>query len=262
MLARRLRRDAAKFNWFAVTIDLTVLVLGVFLGLQVSNWNEDRIERRQERSFRSQLIEDLRANEEDLREWHGEYKQVRDHALEALKVLEDPAQPGDQQFIINAHRATQILPRTLTRSTYEELIASGALNMLGSAGMRRQVKAYYEGLDNAEVTLRTTLPYREHLQKVMPYGAQRQVRMDCLGGSGITPAGEQMRTTPQPCRIDLNSESLNNAVAQVRQAPGLSADLTRHLIDLDLKLDLITLLNLRAQRLRQAVESVDSQATT
>jgi len=37
MLVRRLRRDAARLNWFAVIVDFVVLVLGVFIALQVSN---------------------------------------------------------------------------------------------------------------------------------------------------------------------------------------------------------------------------------
>lgn len=42
MLFRKLGRHFSEHDWFAVGVDLLVLVLGIFLGLQVTNWNEDR----------------------------------------------------------------------------------------------------------------------------------------------------------------------------------------------------------------------------
>ena len=34
-------------DWTAITIELAIVVVGVFIGMQVSNWNQDRIERRE-----------------------------------------------------------------------------------------------------------------------------------------------------------------------------------------------------------------------
>jgi len=59
MLMRRAVEQLRQQHWMAVGIDLVIVVLGVFLGIQVSNWNEARIE--QQRSavmldaFRSEL---------------------------------------------------------------------------------------------------------------------------------------------------------------------------------------------------------------
>lgn len=32
-------------NWFAAAIDFAIVVFGVFIGIQVSNWNAARLER-------------------------------------------------------------------------------------------------------------------------------------------------------------------------------------------------------------------------
>ena len=42
MLLRRITRDVANQNWTAVGIDFLIVVVGVFIGIQVANWNEDR----------------------------------------------------------------------------------------------------------------------------------------------------------------------------------------------------------------------------
>ena len=45
MILRRLARNLKQQNWTAIWIEFVLLVAGVFLGLQVSNWNEDRADR-------------------------------------------------------------------------------------------------------------------------------------------------------------------------------------------------------------------------
>ena len=46
MVIRRIREHVAAHNWFAVTVDVLIVVLGVFIGTQVSNWNAERLEDR------------------------------------------------------------------------------------------------------------------------------------------------------------------------------------------------------------------------
>ena len=40
MILRRLKAHVEKENWFAVAIDFVIVVVGVFIGIQVANWNE------------------------------------------------------------------------------------------------------------------------------------------------------------------------------------------------------------------------------
>lgn len=255
MVIRRIREHAARANWFAVAVDLLIVVIGVFLGMQASYWNEVRVERQQGESYRARLIEDLRTNESDLRERRHYYLQVRRHALAALGVLEQPSLPGGEQFLIDAFQATQIIPRTLTRFTYDEMIAAGGVDGLGDAGVRAKVKNFYAGMETGETTLRSTPHFREHLRRVMPYISQRRVRGRCREVLGTTPSGEQRNVLPDSCELGLEPVAVAKAVEQVRSSPGLTGDLTRHLIDLDLKIDLFEVYEGRARTLRQMLEA-------
>lgn len=257
MVIRRIRENVAQHNWFAVGIDLLIVVLGVFLGMQASNWNEARIERQQGESYRARLIEDLRANESDLQQRRAYYLQVRRHAEAALHLIEQPSRPAGEQFLIDAFQATQIVPRTLSRFTYDEMIAAGGMDSLGDATLRKQVKNYYAGMTTAETTLRAAPPYREHLRRVMPYASQLQVRTRCREVLGTSPTGEQMNVLPSNCRLGLDATSVARAAAKVRSSPEIADDLTRYLIDLDLKLELFELLESRARTLREAMEAQD-----
>ena len=41
MLLRRVTEHVKSQNWFAVWLDFVIVVVGVFLGIQIGNWNED-----------------------------------------------------------------------------------------------------------------------------------------------------------------------------------------------------------------------------
>ena len=56
MLLRRISKHVKDQNWFAVGIDFVIVVVGVFIGIQVANWNDARAERAEERAIVLQLI--------------------------------------------------------------------------------------------------------------------------------------------------------------------------------------------------------------
>jgi hypothetical protein len=43
MLLRRITKPVKDQNWFAIGIDFAIVVSGVFVGLQVTSWNEARV---------------------------------------------------------------------------------------------------------------------------------------------------------------------------------------------------------------------------
>jgi hypothetical protein len=60
MILRRITEHVRAQNWFAVAIDFVIVVVGVFVGIQVSNWNASRVERAQEQATLVRLVEDYR----------------------------------------------------------------------------------------------------------------------------------------------------------------------------------------------------------
>jgi hypothetical protein len=44
MILRRVTRHVKDENWFAVGLDFVIVVVGVFIGIQVANWNDERLE--------------------------------------------------------------------------------------------------------------------------------------------------------------------------------------------------------------------------
>ena len=49
MILRRFMKHVTDQNWFAVWLDVIVVITGIFLGMQVTEWNEVRKEKQTER---------------------------------------------------------------------------------------------------------------------------------------------------------------------------------------------------------------------
>ena len=59
MIGRRLTERLKQHGWFAVGVDLLVVVVGILIALQVDAWAQGRADRRLERVYLQHLKEDL-----------------------------------------------------------------------------------------------------------------------------------------------------------------------------------------------------------
>ena len=59
MTIRRILQHFVAQNWFAVCVELVVVVVGVFVGIQVANWNETRLEAARKQQIVEALITDI-----------------------------------------------------------------------------------------------------------------------------------------------------------------------------------------------------------
>ncbi len=136
MILRRLSQSLKTQNWTAIWIEFILLVAGVFLGIQVSNWNEERERNLQSDIFTERLKADLR-EEAWSYEWVIEYnKDVLANIDRVLADLEGEAMLSDEQFVINAFRATQYRPLDRKRATFDELISTGKIDLIKDQTLR------------------------------------------------------------------------------------------------------------------------------
>lgn len=240
MIYKRIAARLRAQDGLAITIELAIVVVGVFLGTQVSNWNQSRLNRAEGHEYRLRLMNDLRANQSDLRDRRIYYTTVRNHAREALAALERPAGAGDAGFLIDAYEASQITPRKMKRFTYDEILSRGAMTWIGDARFRERIANYYVGVETTSVTFDGITPYRELIRQSMPAAAQGAVRRDCPERVYFTPEGAGQAQLSQNCKVlRLSPATIASAAATVRVVPGLSRELTRQIADLDVKLGLI-----------------------
>lgn len=259
MILRRLREHVTHHNWFAVTIDFVIVVVGVFVGIQASNWNQARIERSQAREYRSMLQNDLEANLENLATRMRYYRWVRNEALATLADLKKPSVSLDDQFLLHAYQATQIQPWALKRNTYDEILSVGAMANLGDPTLRDKIANYYVTSDVTGANIAVIPPYRDIVRRIMPYAVQEAIRARCNEQLVSNSRGSVDIVLPKDrCPLGLDPAIVRQAVTQVHDWPGLALDLNRQLVDLDQKLLSVDAISRRAEALKQALKQANS----
>jgi hypothetical protein len=146
MILRRVIKHVRNQEWTAIGIDFLIVVVGVFVGIQVSNWNEAKIERMHERSYLIRLHEDIVASiEGQMRDNDFHRQQLADQAvmLTALDACSVPSE-DDEAFQRGANTLGYINAPRLSRRTIEELAASGRTDIIRSQVIRNQIAEIVE----------------------------------------------------------------------------------------------------------------------
>jgi hypothetical protein len=258
MIFRHVREHVAHHNWFAVAIDLAIVVIGVFLGTQANNWNQARLEGEQAREYRAMLIGDLDANLADMAMRKRYYQWVRSEGLATLAALKRPSGELGERFLLDAYQASQIQPWALKRNTYDQILSVGAMANLGDPTLRDRVANYYVSSEVTGANILAIPAYRENLRRVMPYPIQQIIRAKCNERAFEDDRGAVHIALPSgACTLGLDAAMVRAAVRQVHDRPELDLDLNRWIVDLDQKLVSVDSIGGRAAKLKSELQRAD-----
>lgn len=143
MFIRKLSRSLKSQNWTETWIEFVLLIIGVFLGIQVSNWNQDRIDARAEAVMLERLEEDFRAIEPQLLKTIQRYRQTVASTGEVVRQLRLPDPPQDdaafRKILGNAAYLWTVPPISVVHT---ELNASGGISGLSNPELRAALMRY------------------------------------------------------------------------------------------------------------------------
>ena len=127
MILRRLSQSMKEQNWTAIWIEFVLLVAGVFLGIQVANWNEARVERQRERTLLVELRGELAGAIRQTQSKRKGYEQVVRAGERAVAFLDKGQGCGDECWpvIVDFFHASQWQELTIVLPTYEEMRRNG-----------------------------------------------------------------------------------------------------------------------------------------
>ncbi len=87
MILRRFMQHVKDQNWFAVGLDVVVVIVGIFLGMQVTEWSDGRKQLENDTIFLSQLNDDLLLIKSSLLGAQEAHKWHLNNGLAALSAL-------------------------------------------------------------------------------------------------------------------------------------------------------------------------------
>ena len=226
-------------------------------GTQANNWNEARLAADEVRTYRDRLAEEARANQIDLQARQSYYNDVRKHALAALQMYDLEISKLDEAFVVHSYQASNINARKLRRSTYDELVAAGSLSKVGDQDLRDLAEAFYQGLTVLDTDNQRLPPYRERVRRELPYDVVARIREQC-GDLVSESSGTVIFKLPRRCELSLNERLIRKAVAQLKTAPEMDRDLSRYIVDIDLRIANFGGSERRGRRFLAALERADA----
>lgn len=154
MILRSVMKHVRDQNWFAVGVDLLIVVVGVFIGIQVSNWNQSRVDSNTESTYLELLQRDLRTTIEDAEKQIAfEQYQVR-LANAALPLIEQ--QPSELRRRKLGMILTQLGARRTLKidsPTFLDLRSSGRLGLIADPELRSFIVSYFFGIQRWEAII-------------------------------------------------------------------------------------------------------------
>jgi hypothetical protein len=181
----RLRRIGAHLkeqNWTAVALDFIIVVLGVFVGLQVNNWNEARHDAMRGDDYLQRIHSDLSADVGALDRRLAFWGDVVDYGAAALDFAENGKLKNGSAWetLLAFYQASQIWPFTTSDGTYRELIAAGDLGLVSDSELRDSLADYYVTGSRRLARRVDVIPaYREEIRGLTPMRVQRHIWAHC-----------------------------------------------------------------------------------
>ena len=130
-------------EWTAFAIEFALVVIGVLVGLQVSNWNETRVEAATERANLLRLGEEFASVEQELIRVSDRYGATLASTGLVIEALRAGTPPNDTAGFRQALREAQFVWDVPAQSaTYAELVATGSLSRLSDPQLRASLIRY------------------------------------------------------------------------------------------------------------------------
>jgi|GEM_PF-4034116 len=188
MILRRFVKHVTDQNWFAVGLDVLVVITGIFLGMQVTEWNEQRKETQREHLFLTQLNSDIRFVLTEIERAQSEHDLMAQRGKLAIRLLRGEDLLADhQQDIESAFQEMHQIPKPQIHFGNLKTILNGAahsrITLLDAdkklADLSNRLGAFVEVYQVIENNLdELALYFRPHVGFAVPDDSNFPIRYD------------------------------------------------------------------------------------
>ncbi|MGA7964503.1 MAG: hypothetical protein WCB49_01130 [Gammaproteobacteria bacterium] len=154
MILSRFAEHIKHQHWTGALIELAIVILGVFIGLQANNWNEARHDRALERQYIQRLHDDfalsIKRAEKNIASMKVQFV-LEGRMVARLRACRlDDSQRAD--FAKGVFRVGRFEAPTLVRGTIDELQSTGRMGIIRNLKLRQGLSNIVEAQDrNSEI---------------------------------------------------------------------------------------------------------------
>ena len=227
MIFKRFAANLRAQNWFAIGIELGIVILGVFIGTLVANWNQERAAKAETRRMVAQLGPSLDTLEQYFISARKYYGVTRDYASVARAGWSGDPKISDSEFVIAAYQASQITGILTNGSAWASVLGADQIRRIDDNDLRialsTLISADYSIIDVGAVDT----PYRRNVRRLIPMDIQDSIRAKC---GDIIPTGDAIfPSLPADCPVEIPPGRAAAAAATLRAHPDVLDDLQWHI---------------------------------
>ena len=152
MILRRLAEAIRVQHWFTVVLEILIVVIGIFIGLQVDDWNERRKDRAAERGYLERLLTDTIFNIRQVKVKGRSYFDRSESLSRIVSHIEQGKIGEIAKEDLTYAFCYWYIPEgiRLQSSTYDEMTATGSLELLADQNIRQLLQLAWAEHDRAK----------------------------------------------------------------------------------------------------------------
>ena len=183
MILRRLSQSLKDQNWTAIWIEFILLVVGVFLGIQVANWNAARVDNVRGQAYLARIQGNLSTDLQSIQRRDVFWRQVVGYGDGAIRYAEtgELVDGSAWKTVLAFYQASQVWQWATYDTTYQELSNAGELGLIKDGNLRDALTQYYaEGAgSDLDYILSSQPEYRKIVRGLTPVVVSNQVWNNC-----------------------------------------------------------------------------------
>jgi hypothetical protein len=248
MILRRLTENLRLQNWTTIAIELVIVIIGVFVGSQVSDWNQARLEKETTARMLSQLKPELSGEIDYFQSVRRYYQTTHRYADVALAGWNGDAGTSDEQFVIAAYQASQIYGVGINGQSWSLAFGGDQLRNIDDPTLRRDLAAVLTA-DSTNILATMQTRYRDDVRLVIPNDIQMEIRERCGDRLMKDAAGVAIFVLPAKCALGLDPAAAAAAARRLRAHPALAGELALHLASANTYLQDVDIIQLQLETL-------------
>ena len=150
----RLSQAVRDQNWFAVALEVVIVILGVVIGFQITAWGQSRSDGSKEKIYLLQLENDIQQTIDNLHAIDGVMASRELASAKLLRAFQLPSPPPRDSLLIWVYELQAGAVPSPAMRTVEALISTGDLRLLRNDSLQIRITEYAEFIEEKENYLR------------------------------------------------------------------------------------------------------------
>ncbi len=226
MLLRRITKHVKNQNWFAVALDFVIVVVGILIAFQITEWNEARVNKNRAHDYLIRLQSEFEAFENRLTGNIEEFDESLDAITQTRFFLKNQdliSKREEQKFLTLLNNIDAISIPAWRSGTYVEMQSAGVLDLIQSTELKQSLIQYDQTTEIAqkgfEVLAAGTVYVRPTLTSLIEYGINVETSFGTDSINAIAFDFERMKLEPEfkSALSELARSQSNHRILQANQ---------------------------------------------